>query len=105
MIFYDYDYNLILYNPIKTRQAAEITSSWKTLFLKRQTNGHAPELYILENECSEELRKSFKKYQVTFQLVPPHVHRQNAAERAIQTWKNHFLAGIATLDPNFPIQE
>ena len=45
------------------------------------------------------------KFQVTLQLVPPHVHRQNAAERAIQTWKNHFLAGIATLDPNFPIQE
>ena len=33
------------------------------------------------------------------------MHRRNAAERAIQTWKNHFLAGIATLDPNFPIQE
>ena len=46
-----------------------------------------------------------KKYQVTFQLVPPHVHLRNAAERAIQTWKIHFLAGIATLDPNFPIQE
>ena len=30
---------------------------------------------------------------------------RNAAERAIQTWKNYFLAGIATLDPNFPIQE
>ena len=34
-----------------------------------------------------------------------HVHLRNAAERAIQTWKQHFLAGIATLDPNFPIQE
>ena len=33
------------------------------------------------------------------------MHLQNATERAIQTWKNHFLAGIATLDPIFPIQE
>ena len=88
-----------------TRQAAELTASWTTLFLKLQTNGPAPELHILDNECSEELHKSFKKYQVTIQLVPPHVHRQNSAERAIQTWKNHFLAGTATLDPNFLIQE
>ena len=75
MILYDYNSNLILSNPIKTRQAAELTASWKTLFLKLQTNGHAPELHILEHECSEELRKAFKKYQVTLQLVPPHGHR------------------------------
>ena len=105
MIIYDYDKNLILSNPIKTRQAAELTASWKTLFLKLQANGHAPELHILNNECSEELCKAFQKYQVTFQLGPPHVHLRNAAERAIQTRKHHFLAGIATLDPNFPIQE
>ena len=91
MIPYDYKYNLILSNPIKTRQAAELTAAWKTLFLKLQTNGHALELHILDNECSEELRKAFKRYQLTFQLVPPHVHLRNAADRAIQTWKNHFL--------------
>ena len=87
MILYDYDSNLILSNPIKTRQAEELTASWKTLFFKIQTNGHAPELHILDNKYSEELRKVFKKYQVTFQLVPQHVHLRNAAERAIQTWK------------------
>ena len=105
MILYDYDSNLILSNPIKTRQAAELTSSCKALFLKMQTNCHAPELHILDNECSGELRKAFKKYQVTFQLVSPHVHFRNAAERVIQTWKNHFLVEIATLDAKFPIQE
>ena len=79
--------HLILSNPIKTRQAAELTESSKTLFLKLQTNGHSPELHILDNECTEELYKAFKKYQVTFQLVPPHVHLRNDAERTIQTWK------------------
>ena len=85
MILYDYGYKLILSKPINTRQAAELTASWKTFFLKLQTNGYAPELHIIENECSEELCKAFKKYQVTFQLFPPHVHLRNAAERAIQT--------------------
>ena len=33
------------------------------------------------------------------------MHRRNAAERAIHTFKNHVLAGIATCDPQFPIRE
>ena len=33
------------------------------------------------------------------------MHRINAAEHAICTFKNHFLAGLATIDPKFPIRE
>eukprot|EP00957_Ditylum_brightwellii_P139093 10601766-Ditylum_brightwellii.AAC.1 len=36
-------------------------------------------------------------------FTPPDMHRQNAAEKAIQTWKNHFLAGLASLPKDFPI--
>ena len=38
-----------------------------------------------------------------YQLVPPHIHRRNASERAIHTFKNHFIAGLASTDPNFPL--
>ena len=37
-------------------------------------------------------------------MVEPQNHRANAAERAIQTFKNHFIAGLASVDPDFPIQ-
>jgi hypothetical protein len=30
-----------------------------------------------------------------FQLVPPGIYRRNAAERAIRTFKNHFIAGLS----------
>ena len=40
-----------------------------------------------------------------YQLVPPHNHRANAAERGIQSFQNHFKVGLASLDPNFPIAE
>ena len=36
-----------------------------------------------------------------YQLVPPHIHRRNASERAIRIFKNHFIAGLASTDPNF----
>ena len=38
------------------------------------------------------------------QLVNPDDHRVNAAERAIQTWKNHYLVGFSSTDPNCPLQ-
>jgi hypothetical protein len=38
-----------------------------------------------------------------FQLVPPGVHRANAAERSIRTFKNHFNAGLCSTDPDFPV--
>ena len=38
-----------------------------------------------------------------YQLVPPGIHRRNSAERAIRTWKNHFIAGLPSVDPNFPL--
>jgi hypothetical protein len=36
-----------------------------------------------------------------YQLAPPHCHRTNAAERAIITFKDHFKAVCATVDPDF----
>ena len=39
-----------------------------------------------------------------FQLVPPHLHRRNVAERAIQTFKNNFIAGLVSTHDNFPMQ-
>ena len=37
------------------------------------------------------------------QLVEPHNHRVNAAERAIRTYKSHFIAGLCTCDDDFPL--
>ena len=38
-----------------------------------------------------------------FQLVAPHIHRQNSAELAISTFKSHFLSTLETCDPDYPI--
>ena len=41
---------------------------------------------------------------VDWQIVEPDNHRVNAAERAIQTFKCHFIAGLYTVNPNMPLQ-
>lgn len=40
---------------------------------------------------------------MTYQLVPPDDHRRNVAEKAIQTWKDHFVAVISGTADKFPL--
>jgi hypothetical protein len=52
------------------------------------------------------LKQTLNKHKIAYQLlVPPHLHRLNAAERAIQTFKNHFITTLCIADPNFPAKE
>jgi hypothetical protein len=55
-------------------------------------------------EASSAITKYLNTEGIKWQLVPPNEHRVNAAERAIQTFKNHFIAGLCTTDRYFPFQ-
>jgi hypothetical protein len=48
--------------------------------------------------------KTKSKKNCRIQLVPPDTHQRNLAERAIQTFKNHFKAIIQGLDKTFPMK-
>ena len=105
MISYHPDANGILVQPVKNRQAKTLVDNWRILNERFEKAGLQPSNWIMDNECSLELKAALTKENIKLQLVPPHVHRANAAERAIQTWKNHFKAGLATIDPEFPLLE
>jgi hypothetical protein len=49
------------------------------------------------------LKHFFTANDVEYQLVPPHCHLRNAAERAIRTFKEHFVAGLSSVYPTFPL--
>ena len=64
---------------------------------------HHVDVQILDNEVSTEFKKTIVKYWgASYQLVPPNIHRRNIAERAMQTFKAHFLVILAGVDPEFP---
>ena len=105
MIVYHYDSNAILGLPLKNRQAGTITKAWTSLHTQFAQSGVPPHTWILDNETSHELQSAMTKYNTTYQFVPPHTHRANIAERAIQTFKTHFKAGLASVHPDFPISE
>ena len=58
---------------------------------------------MLDDECLGGLKTFLRESSVKFQLVPPYLHHTNAAERAIQTYKNHLISGLISCEPNFPL--
>ena len=82
-----------------------MVNAWKELHNKYEFSGVEPSTYILYNETSDDLKEAFKRSDVKFQLVPPHNYRNNLTEHAIQTYKYHIKAGLATVDPNFSLIE
>jgi hypothetical protein len=63
-----------------------------------------PHLQRLNNEASLALRNYLTKQGINYQLAPPHINQRNNSERAIQTFKNRFIAGICSVDPTFPLK-
>ena len=105
LIGYHHNANCILAHPVQDRKAPTLIKAWEHLHRTFAKAGVAPDVWVLDNKVSQNLKNAFDDNQTKFQLVPPNSHRWNTAERAIQTWKNHFKAGLATADPNFPLSE
>ena len=63
---YHFDTNSIHDVPIKSRRAKDITKAWQEIFDTLQLNGHVPNIHILDNECSPDLKAAFKGANVAF---------------------------------------
>jgi hypothetical protein len=103
LVLYDYDSNYIHVEPMPSRSKKSILAAYKKAIAILIKAGLRPKLQRLDNEASVLLQDFMSDQQIDFQLVPPHIHRRNAAERAIRTWKNHFIAGLCSTDQNFPL--
>jgi hypothetical protein len=103
MVCYIYDCNYVKVIPMKYRSASEWVKAYDTFHQELTVKGFKPKLQTLDNEASTALKKFFTVNDITYQLVPPRWHRLNAAERAIRTFKEHFVAGLSSVDPAFPL--
>ena len=105
LVIYHYDSNAILVQNLKNRTAPEIKRAYLTIYNMLKTRGSAPDTFILDNETSTLLLNAFECERIQYQLVPPNIHHRNAAEKAIDTWKSHFIAGLSSVHPDFPLLE
>ena len=103
MVMFVDDANVILAEPLKSRSERDIVNAMIKLHTYLTDRGFKPKTRIIDNECPEALKRHFQSNNIDFQLVPPHLHRFNKAENAIGTFEDHFIAGLASFDPSFPM--
>ena len=103
MVVYVQDANAILAVPIKNQNGLTLVEVYNTIYKKLTLAGLKPVVQICNNECPESFEKFLKQQDISLQLVPPYDHRTNPAEKAIDTFKSHFLSGLASLPPTFPL--
>jgi hypothetical protein len=103
MVCYVYDCNYVKVVPMKSRSASEWVKACDHIHQELTVKGFKPKLQNLDNEASAALKTFFTANDGEYQLVPPHCHLHNAAERAIRTFKEDFVAGISSVDPTFPL--
>jgi hypothetical protein len=103
MVCYVYDCNYVKVVPMRSRSASEWVKAYNTIHQELTVKGFKPKIQTLDNESTAALKNFFTDNDIDYQLVPPHCHRRNAAERAIWTFKEVFVAGLSSVDPTFPL--
>ncbi len=101
MVLTESESDAILVEPMKNRTSGEIIRAYQVLINQLRSAGIAPKQQILDNKCSNDFKEAIKTNNMTYQLVPPHDHRRNKAEKAIQTFKDHFVAILCGADTSF----
>ena len=99
LICYYYDINAILAEVLPSRSGACINKGVQKLLDTLTTSEHNPNLHIIDNEACGILKKTLLKRNISYHLVPLHIHIGNDSERAIHTSEDQFIAGLCSTDP------
>ena len=104
LLFFHEDTNYIHVEAMPSRSTASYLTAFRSALQLFLTMGYPPLLSRLDNEISQALVTTLQhEFGITCELAPPNNHRTLRAERAIQTFKNHFISTLCTCDPSFPL--
>ena len=106
MVACELDSNYIDAEPMRDCTTSQLIQAYQNIFTRwKATQVIAPNWHILDNEAPEEFKNAIRSNGCRVELAPADMHRRNAAERAIQTWKGHFISVLAGVANDFPITE
>ena len=95
--------NYIHVVPLLSRRIAHFLAAYSRAhecFIDRDI---VPQFERMDNEQSKPLDCYRKGQNITIQRVSLNDHRANKAERDIRTFKNHLIATLCSVDPEFPM--
>ena len=106
MVAVELDGNYIDAEPLKTRKAKDLTEAYQKIYQRWKATGViCPNWHILDNEAPAEFKQAIRENKCRVELTPADMHRRNAAERAIQTFKGHFISVLSGVPNSFPINQ
>ena len=101
---YDYDNNCIEAKEVSNLKDETIVETVQKILDKMEVHDHRALLNVTDNQAAQPLKAFLETKECKWQFVEPHNHRVNAAERAIQTFKNHLISGFCCTDSEWPLQ-
>jgi hypothetical protein len=103
LVLVEIDSGAILVEAMRDRSAGEHCRAYQVLLDRLHRSKVYPKKHILDNEISDEFRAVIELNKMEHELVPPHDHRRNIAEKGIQTFKDHLIVILCGTDKDFPL--
>jgi hypothetical protein len=103
MVLHDVDSNSSWAEPMRNQTGGELILARYRALTRMQRQGINPKHQVLDNQASEAYKDAIRALDMTYQLVPPGDHRCNMAEKAIQTFKDHFIGVLSGCAATVPI--
>ena len=72
MVAYNPDTNAILTALLKNRKGSTIKNAWEEINNKLKLEGVKTNIWILDNDCSEDLKNTLAEEDITWKLIPLH---------------------------------
>jgi hypothetical protein len=95
--------NVILVQPFQSKADHHCIPAYNAIMKRLKAWGVKVDLQVLDNKASAAYIQTITDvWKCTHQKVPPDMHRRNKTERAIRTFKAHFISILAGTDPSFP---
>ncbi len=101
---YIYNLNVILVHAMPSKNKAAMFTFFTKILATLAVCHYKPTLNVTDKECSKMVEVYLKSNKMDIHLVPPHKHRINGAKRAIATFMEHFIVGLATVNRDCPLQ-
>jgi len=102
VIFYCEEKNYIHAIDVTSRQGPVLLAALQKSIQFFAIHGVNTTAMRMDNECSELLKHHLRSFNISLELTPASQHRRNKAERAIRTYKNHFIAANSGIDKDCP---
>jgi hypothetical protein len=100
MVAIHLDTNYIFNEPMKNRMEGEMIKAYQKIINRMKAAGLRLKTHRLDNEASTVYKECIHNNGMIHEIVPPDNHRSNLAERAIQTFKHHFISILSGVDDN-----